>query len=247
MEFFPIAFLVFLATTVQTSIGFGSAILFIPIATLFIGVSSSAAIMFVVVPLTATIMYPLASERTPIKDSLLPAVISLVTFPFGLLILINTDESFIRLCVGIAVLIAVIISYSSKGMQQTNNDPELLRIILAGSLSGLMRGALGMGGAPAVLYFNWLGGTANQYRSRLYGFTMTSGAIGPIIAALGGIYNENNTFALVVLALPMTIIGIMTGKYVSTRLNRKTVQKSSATLLLMMSLIAIYTATSSLI
>ena len=232
---------------VQTSIGFGSAILFIPIATLFIGVSSSAAIMFVVVPLTATIMYPLAAERTPIKDSLLPAVVSLVTFPLGILILINIDESLLRLCVGIAVLTTVVINYATKGLQQSNNEPDIFRIILAGSLSGLMRGSLGMGGAPAVLYFNWLGGTANQYRSRLYGFTMTAGCIGPIIGALGGIYNQNNTFILVMLALPMTIIGIITGKYISPRLSHKTIQKLSTCLLLMMSVIAIYTASSSLL
>ena len=232
---------------VQTSIGFGAAILFIPIATLFIGVSSSAAIMFVVVPLTATIMYPLAAERTPIKDSLLPAVVSLITFPLGILILINIDESFLRMCVGIAVLTAVVINYSTKGLQQSHNEPDILRIILAGSLSGLMRGALGMGGAPAVLYFNWLGGTANEYRSRLYGFTMTAGFIGPIIGALGGIYNQNNTLTLVMLALPMTIVGIITGKYISPRLSHKTVQKLSAGLLMMMSVIAIYTASSSLL
>jgi len=232
---------------VQTSIGFGSAILFIPIATLFIGVTSSAAIMFVVVPLTATIMYPLAAERTPIKDSLLPAVVSLITFPLGILILINIDESFLRMCVGIAVLTAVVINYSTKGLQQSHNEPDILRIILAGSLSGLMRGALGMGGAPAVLYFNWLGGTANEYRSRLYGFTMTAGFIGPIIGALGGIYNQNNTLTLVMLALPMTIVGIITGKYISPRLSHKTVQKLSAGLLMIMSVIAIYTASSSLL
>ncbi|MFL2646158.1 MAG: TSUP family transporter [Dehalococcoidia bacterium] len=247
MEFLLIAFLVFIATMVQTSIGFGSAILFIPIATLFIGVTSSAAIMFVVVPLTATIMYPLAAERTPIKDSLLPAVVSLITFPLGILILINIDESFLRMCVGIAVLTAVVINYSTKGLQQSHNEPDILRIILAGSLSGLMRGALGMGGAPAVLYFNWLGGTANEYRSRLYGFTMTAGFIGPIIGALGGIYNQNNTLTLVMLALPMTIVGIITGKYISPRLSHKTVQKLSAGLLMIMSVIAIYTASSSLL
>ena len=247
MEFLLIALLVFIATVVQTSIGFGSAILFIPIATLLIGVSSSAAIMFVVVPLTATIMYPLAADRTPIKDSLLPAAVSLLTFPLGILILINIDESLLRMCVGIAVLIAVVINYSTKGLQQSHNEPNVLRMILAGSLSGLMRGSLGMGGAPAVLYFNWLGGTANEYRSRLYGFTMTAGCIGPIIAAFGGLYDQNNTLALVILALPMTIIGIITGKYISPRLSHKTVQKLSASLLLMMSIIAIYTASSSLL
>ena len=142
---------------------------------------------------------------------------------------------------------AVVINYSTKGLQQSHNEPDILRIILAGSLSGLMRGALGMGGAPAVLYFNWLGGTANEYRSRLYGFTMTAGFIGPIIGALGGIYNQNNTLTLVMLALPMTIVGIITGKYISPRLSHKTVQKLSAGLLIMMSVIAIYTASSSLL
>ena len=76
---------------------------------------------------------------------------------------------------------------------------------------------------------------------------MTAGSIGPIIAALGGLYDQNNTLALVILALPMTIIGIITGKYISLRLSHKTVQNLSASLLLMMSIIAIYTASSSLL
>ena len=57
--------LAFIATTIQTSVGFGTALFFVPTATLAVGAEPAVATMLVVIPGTGAILLGTTQGRLP--------------------------------------------------------------------------------------------------------------------------------------------------------------------------------------
>ena len=233
--------LAFIATTIQTSVGFGAALFFVPAATLLVGAEPSVAAMLIVIPATGAILFHSSSEQTPWRESTWPALISLASMPLGVLLLTRSDESVLRLLVGFGVLVAVIINYIGQHSVEVVHTANWPRMTVAGLAAGLMRGALGMGGPALVLYFHWLGGGATRFRNRMYAYGLAAGIPSVMIAAAGGIYG-GETLKVVGASLPGALLGILVGVQLRTHISDTGIRRLSALLLMTTSGIAMVTA-----
>ena len=233
--------LAFIATTIQTSVGFGTALFFVPAATLLVGAEPSVAAMLIVIPGTGAILFHSSSEQTPWRESTWPALVSLLSMPLGVLLLTRADENVLRLLVGFGVLAAVVINYIGSHSVEVVHAPSWPRMVIAGLASGLMRGALGMGGPAAVLYFHWLGGGATRFRNRMYAFGLTAGIPAVAIGAAGGLY-AGETMKVVGASLPGALLGILFGVRLRPHISDSGIRRLSALLLIATSALAMVTA-----
>jgi uncharacterized protein len=233
--------LAFIATTIQTSVGFGTALFFVPTATLLVGAEPAVAAMLIVIPGTGAILLQSSSERLPWAEGAWPALISLASMPLGVLLLTRLDENVLRLMVGFGVLFAVLLSYIGGRSADVAHPASWPRMALAGLAAGLMRGALGMGGPALVLYYHWLGAGATQFRNRMYAYGLVAGVPSVAIAAVGGIY-AGDTMKVVGASIPGALIGILVGGRLRPHISDTGIRRLSALLLVATSGLAMVTA-----
>ena len=240
-ELIAVVALAFIATTIQTSVGFGTALFFVPTATLLVGAEPAVATMLIVIPGTGAILLQSSSERLPWREGAWPALISLASMPLGVLLLTRSDENVLRLMVGFGVLLAVLLSYIGGRSAHVTHPASWPRMAVAGLVAGLMRGALGMGGPALVLYYHWLGTGATLFRNRMYAYGLVAGLPSVAIAAAGGIY-AGDTIKVVGASLPGALLGILVGRLLRPHISDTGIRQLSALLLMATSALAMVTA-----
>ena len=245
-ELAAVVVLALIATTIQTSIGFGTAVFFVPLGTLVVGPEPSVATMLIVVPGTAAILFGSSSEQTQWSESTWPAAISVASMPVGVFLLTTADESVLRLLIGLAVLLAVGINYMSGRGGEVLHPSSWWRMTLASLGAGLMRGSVGMGGPAMVLYYHWRGGGATRFRNRMYAYGLLAGGPGVLVALVGGIYNSE-TLPVVAASLPGALLGILVGTRVRPLITDSGIRRVTLVMLAATSFAAILTAASGLV
>jgi hypothetical protein len=238
--------LALVAVAVQTSMGFGTALIFVPAATLIVGPQAAVATMLVVIPSVGAVLYAIDHPRTPLLDAAPAALLSLIGVPAGVWLLTQSDEDVLRLLVGFAVLGAVVANLLAARGAETPHERSLPRMTLAGLISGVMRGTTSMGGPPLVLYFHWLGGGAARFRSRMFSYGAVSGLPSVAIAAVGGVFNSDTT-PVVAWGLAGAAVGIVVGRRLRWWITDARLRRLSMVLLAATSLLAIATAASALL
>jgi len=244
-ELSVVVLLAFIAVAVQSSIGFGSGLIFVPAATLVVGPEPAVAMMLVGIPAVAASLYLVDRQRTPILDAAPAAGLSLLSVPVGVWLLTQADEDLLRLLVGFAVLGSVLVNLASRDHEQVRSL-DLPRMALAGLASGLMRGSTSMGGPALVLYFHWLGGGAARFRSRMFSYGALSGVPSVAIAAAAGVFNAD-TMPVVLWGLAGALGGILVGVRLRPWITDPRLHAMSMALLAATSLLAIAAAGSALL
>ena len=240
-----VVLLAFVAVTVQSSIGFGSGLIFVPAATLVVGPEPAVAMMLVGIPVVAGTLYLLDEPRSPLLDAAPAAGLSLISVPAGIWLLTRADEDLLRLLVGFAVLGSVIANAVSRAQEQVR-ERSLPLMAAAGLASGVMRGSTSMGGPALVLYFHWLGGGAARFRSRMFSYSAISGAPSVAIAAVAGVFNAD-TMPVVLWGLVGAALGILAGVRLRPWITDARLRGMSMTLLAATSILAIAAAGSALV
>jgi uncharacterized membrane protein YfcA len=237
----------FVAGTVQTSVGFGAALIFVPAATLVVGPQPAVAMMLIGVPAVAAVLYTYDRPRTPLRETAPAAVLSILGVPIGIWLLTQSNEDVLRLLVGFAVIATVVVNQIAWRMGGVvDHEPDVPRMGLAGAASGLMRGATSMGGPAMVLYFHWVGGSAWQFRSRMFSFAAMAGVPSIAIAVLAGVY-DGDTIPVVVAGLAGAGLGILAGLRLRPWITDARLRRLSMALLATTALLAIATATQALL
>ena len=104
-----------------------------------------------------------------------------------------------------------------------------------------MRGSLSMGGPALVLYYHWLGGTATQFRHRMYAYGLIAGFPTVAIALAAGVY-QGETLKVVGVSVPGALLGILAGAQLRPHISDTGHRRLSALLLMATSALAIVTA-----
>jgi uncharacterized membrane protein YfcA len=159
-----IAFLViFLAMSIRTLSGFGSALLSIPLLSLLYG--AKYAIPFIMVYECLIDLMILAKGGIGTKEEVkraLPLLIAgLIGIPLGTQVLIFSSESLLRIVMGVALIVFSLISLRSVDLRIKR---EKEGFFLAGLLGGFLCGSIGMPGPPMALFLSSQGFAKQAFR-----------------------------------------------------------------------------------
>jgi hypothetical protein len=129
-----------------------------------------------------------------------------VATPIGIWALVSAPTDIMRLGISAAVVGASLLLLAAPTLQRT---PGPLAIFIVGCAVGLLNGAAGVGGSPAVLfYFATVAATVG--RASLIAFFIFTDSYGLLLAGTGGLLNPG-TLSLAVFALPFMLGGIWLG------------------------------------
>jgi len=244
-ELAVVVVMAFAAALTQSTVGFGAAIVFTPVATFAVGAQSAVAISIIFVSAISTIVFLESRPRAPLGPIAPLAIAGVLGTPIGVWVLAHSDETTLRFLVGSSVLAGAITTMFGH----TNPTPRPAPLALtaaAGLVSGTLRGATSMGGPPVVLYLHWLGGDAMSIRSRLFAYFVLFAFPGIPMAWIGGVIGTKEV-VLATASLPAVGAGILVGRAVRGHLPDAWYRRTSMGLLVVTSAIAIAGAVLSIV
>ncbi len=233
-----IPLVILIAATVQGTIGFGYAIVSLSIFSYFLDFREANVIV------ALSVLAPLVSAvwaywgELKISTLLTCLAGALLGLPFGLYVFSVVNEAW--LIRGTGVLIFILSAeglWSMRAPIETQHDGETswLWTVVAGIASGLLTGAVGMGGPPVAAYASRQSWSPRQIKVFLLAFTFLSATLRACgLAAAGWINISVLTYAL--LAIPFALLGIFVGLKVSHNIDARLFRGLTMGALLLLSL-----------
>ncbi|MFC3675772.1 sulfite exporter TauE/SafE family protein [Ferrovibrio xuzhouensis] len=166
-----------LAGLVRGFSGFGSGMVFMPIASLLYEPRLAAVWLFVADDIAALTMLPAALRQCVWREVLPLAAGAVLAVPVGVALLVLVDADLMRWAICLVILVAVAVMASGWRYLGRLGLPATLG---TGALAGLTAGAAALPGPPVVLL--WLGGQGGAVTVRanliaFFGFTAVASGI----------------------------------------------------------------------
>jgi len=207
-----IALVVFAAALAQGILGFGGALIAMPLLTTLVGIQTATP-AFALVSTLATLLNAIRwRDHTTPRDLIQLVVPAVAGIPIGVLALARVDEALVTRSLG-----AILIAYAAYSLLGRALPPLRSRAwaYAAGFSSGVLSGAFNTGGPPVIVFANARGWSANQFRANLQTYFLLTSLFLVASHALTGHYTP--------LALHTALIGIpalVVGQSIGARLCR---------------------------
>ena len=229
---------------VHSTVGFGSALVAMPILTLALAPTTATPLQNTVGLFLSALIWYQHRERWPWRDSVPLILFSLAGVPLGTYALTNLPERFV-----LGVLGAVLLSYAglefSGALRRTpasgdgiRRDPFYVGASFAGLVSGILGAAYATNGPPAIIYGSLRRWPRSEFKSVLQSLFLING-IGILLwqGSSGLLTSEVGWFAL--FAFPGLALGAAIGYRVDKRLDHDQFQKVVLGLLLVLGVVLI--------
>ncbi len=204
----------FLATFIRSALGFGEALVAVPLLALTLPVQVAAPLA-VLVSITVAVVVVIQDWRNVHLRSAGWLVLStLFGIPLGLLLLKTVPESIVKAILG-AIIIAFAV-YSLAGRKPQLHSDRLAPLF--GFVAGILGGAYGMNGPPLVVYGLLRRWQPAQFRATLQGYFLIASMVGMAGYAITGLWTRTVT-SYFLLSLPLALFAIFLGHVIHRRLS----------------------------
>jgi hypothetical protein len=199
--------IIFIATLVRSTFGFGDALIAMPLLALFINLK-------IATPLIALIAFFIAFsilirnwQKVEFKSAWRLILSSLLGIPIGLWYLNDIDENIIKLVLGVIVSLFAIYSLVKPKLLQLKN--EKLSWVF-GFIAGILGGAYNTNGPPIVIYSSLKKWNPENFRATLQGYFFTTGILVVGGHGLAGNFTKE-VLLYFIFSLPSVILAIVLG------------------------------------
>ncbi len=204
-----IGLIVFIATLFQAFLGFGGALIAMPLLVMVVGIQTATPV-FALVGTLATLLNAirLRAYTTP-RDLARLTVPAIVGVPLGILLLARVDSELITAALGV-----ILISYSLYNLLRLTMPPlsHPAWAWLAGFSSGVFSGAFNTGGPPVIIYATAQQWPADQFRGNLQTYFMIVSVFLVVGHGLSG-HLTPDVWRMALLAVPALLAGQAIGVY----------------------------------
>jgi len=211
-----VAIVLFLATFVRSALGFGEALIAVPLLALVLPVTVAAPIAALVSVTVAAVVVAQDWRHIQVKSAAWLVLSTLIGIPFGLLLLTRVAEPIVK-----ALLALVIISFSLQALRAKRWRLATDGLAwLFGVAAGVLGGAYGMNGPPLALYGSLRGWPPAEFRATLQGYFLPASAVGMFGYWMVGLWTPSVTHFYLT-SLPAILVAIVAGRAVNQRLSAR--------------------------
>jgi uncharacterized protein len=205
----------FLATAVRSAIGFGEALIAVPILALILPVQVATPVA-VLASITVALIVVLQDWRHVHAGSAIRLVLSTVLgIPLGLLLLKKMPEPAVK-----SVLALVILGfslYSLLGRKREGLHTDRLAWLF-GFFAGVLGGAYGINGPPLAIYGALRGWSPQHFRATLQGYFLPASVMVMTGYWTAGLWTSTVSH-FYLLSLPFIIVAVFLGRAINRRLS----------------------------
>ena len=207
---------VFVATLVRSTFGFGEALVAVPLLALFLPVRVAAPLAVLVSITVAAIVLVQDFRDVHVRSAGWLLAATLAGIPIGLWGLTALDARVVKGVLGAVIASFAIWSLARRAARELQGD-ALGWMLGCGLLAGVLGGAYGMNGPPLVVYGSLRGWSAQRFRATLQAYFLPASVLGMTGYAIAGLWSRAVTHDYLV-ALPATIVATLLGRALNARL-----------------------------
>jgi len=207
---------IFLATLIRSTFGFGEALVAVPLLALRVPVAVAAPLAVMVSVLVAAVIIVQDWRKIHVRSAGGLFASSLPGIPLGLLMLKCVDDHRVKLVLGLIIVVFSIYSlFVGSSLHLENEHPALL--LAAGFVSGILGGAYGMNGPPLAVYGSLRRWSPQHFRATLQGYFLPASLAGLTGYLWIGLVTRPvlRDFAL---SLPCALTAVLIGRFLNHRL-----------------------------
>jgi uncharacterized membrane protein YfcA len=205
----------FLATLVRSTLGFGEALIAVPLLAFMLPVEVVAPVAALVSITVAALVVAQDWRHVQRRTTTALVLSTLLGIPLGLLLLRGVSEPVVKAALGL------IVAGFSASMLRRQLSLELVNDRLAwlfGLCAGVLGGAYGMNGPPLVVYGTLRRWPPERFRATLQGYFLPASLVGMIGYWIAGLWTPNVT-RYYLLSLPAVLLAIPLGRALNRRLD----------------------------
>ena len=214
MPIIPIVAVLFLATFTRSALGFGDALIAMPLLAMIIDVEiATPLVAFGAATISITVL--LSSWRSVDLRSAWQLIIStLVGIPIGIYVLKTAPESLVKGILGVVLIGFGLYSLIKPKLPELRNERL---VYLFGLVAGILGSAYNANGPPVVVYGTLRGWTPERFRATLQAFFLPTGMTILISHGLAGLWTPT-VLKLYAYGLPFTLLAIFLGGKLNKRI-----------------------------
>lgn len=207
--------IVFLASVLQASTGFGFSIMATPFLLLIYDIHDAIQINIILSLLISVFMITKIGkevDKTCLFSLLKGSIIGL---PIGIFVYIQLNVGYLKIVISLIILILTFLLLLNLRINQTK-----MRDLLSGGISGMLTTSLGMPGPPLLLYFTGSGTDKATLRSTTLAFYVFiySASIAMQIVFDG---TNKDIWMSSLISIPIVLLGIFLGQRLFNWINQK--------------------------
>jgi len=208
--------ILFVATLIRSTFGFGEALVAVPLLALRIPIAVAAPLAVAVSVLVAGVIVAQDWRKIAVRSAAGLVGAALLGIPLGLLLLTRVHDDVAKLLLGLLIGGFSIYSLIARDRLHLQKDHPW-GLLVAGFCSGVLGGAYGMNGPPLAVYGALRRWSPQHFRATLQGYFLPASLAGLIGYAIAGLWSAAVT-RYFLLSLPTVLIAILLGRAINHRM-----------------------------
>lgn len=206
----------FLATLVRSTFGFGESLVAVPLLVLFIPLNIAVPLSVLMSVFVAVIVVAQDHREIHFNSARWLILYAMLGIPLGLLILTYGNEYWVKIALGLLIIMYSTYAMLAKNTLQLEQDNRFW-LFVCGFLSGVFGGAYGINGPPLVVYGNMRRWSARHFRATLQAYFLPASFIGMIGYAIQGLLGWE-VIRYFLFCIPAMVPAIYLGRYFNHKL-----------------------------
>jgi uncharacterized membrane protein YfcA len=212
-----VVLVIFAATLIRSVLGFGEALVAVPLLALVLPVTVAAPLA-VLISITVALAIVLQDwHHVDFRSAGWLLAATVIGIPIGILLLTHTNQRIVKAILGGVILVFALHALVRRQLRELH-DKHRAPILISGFLAGVLGGAYGMNGPPLAFYGALRRWNAQRFRATLQGYFLPASILGMIGYWFAGLWTAqvNRYF---VLCLPLALAAMALGGIVNRRLH----------------------------
>ncbi len=212
----PILLVVFLATLIRSTFGFGEALIAVPLFALFLPVEAAAPLAVLLSITIAAVVVVQDWRKIHLRSTGWLLAPTFFGIPLGILLLTSAHQHVVKAT--LALIIMVFSGYFLLGRNPPRLESDSHAWLLGcGFLAGVLGGAYGMNGPPLVIYGAMRRWSPQHFRATLQGYFLPASIVAMAGYRFTGLWTPAVTHDYLI-SLPAAIPAIFLGRALNHRL-----------------------------
>jgi uncharacterized protein len=208
---------IFFSTVIRSTLGFGEALIAVPLLALRIPVAVAAPLAVLVSVVVAAVIIVQDWRKIEVRSAAWLFAASLPGIPLGLLLLARANDHVVKLILGALIAVFSLYSLTFRARLHLEKDHPY-GLLAAGFFSGILGGAYGMNGPPLVIYGSLRRWSPQHFRATLQGYFLPASLLGLMGYAILGLWSAEVT-RYFLLSLPAVVVAILLGRFLNRQLH----------------------------
>jgi len=208
-EILIIIFVIFFVSTfVRSSLGFGDALVAMPLLTLVVGLKTATPTVALVATTISVTILAKNWKIADLKATFRLVLSSFIGIPVGLVLLKGVNEDLMKALLGVILILYGLYNLLKPNLKKISGS--LGFAFLFGFIAGVLGGAYNTNGPPVVIYGTLRRWPSNHFRATMQSYLLPTGFLILLGHGLSGLWTTQ-VFKYYILSLPIVFLAIYIG------------------------------------